>query len=492
MYWPKALSRAVVKVRAKPRTVAALVTALVIGAGSLGWLVLRARDGPEPSGLPLGAAIRRVVRPAERPTRVVQFSEGCVTAECHSAMSGLVSTHAPVAASACQVCHAPDRGGHEYPLIGTRDAVCASCHDTGAHHRFQHKAMGDDGGCLACHDPHASRAPFLLVGESINQTCARCHPKTEGSVHHKPYLQGRCDSCHDPHSAENADLLLGGSGEDHCRRCHEPVVRAVETGAHSHRKAEGSCLACHAPHAAEHKSLLVAQPRSLCIACHADVGKEVSGAVVSHDPLLKGDQCATCHDPHASEHPAMLRDSQARVCLSCHDKQVKAADGRPIPAMAESLASSPVVHGAVRRGDCSACHSVHGSSHAKLLRAANAPALSGPYDIRNYALCFACHDKDLASGPGNTQFRDGVRNLHEVHLNAGTKSRGCATCHAVHSGDLPRLIAKNVNYEGSGWVMPMEFKLTADGGSCAPGCHEPLSYSRRPGGARAPSNGGAP
>ena len=62
----------------------------------------------------------------------------------------------------------------------------------------------------------------------------------------------------------------------------------------------------------------------------------------------------------------------------------------------------------------------------------------------------------------------------------------------MHAGELPRLIVETVNYQGSDWEMPMEFSLTADGGRCAPGCHEPLAYSRLPGGVNGTSNGESP
>ncbi|MFG0283396.1 MAG: cytochrome c3 family protein, partial [Phycisphaerales bacterium JB039] len=156
------------------------------------------------------------------------------------------------------------------------------------------------------------------------------------------------------------------------------------------------------------------------------------------------------------------------------------------------IATAPVVHGAVRDGDCSACHSVHGGQHARLLRAVDPAVLTTPFDARNYALCFSCHDSDLAREPNATLFRDGQVNLHQTHLRSGDTSGSCRDCHAVHAGNQPRLIADTVDYQDSGWVTPMGFVLTEDGGSCAPGCHEPLSYSRRADPASPPQTGGSP
>lgn len=117
--------------------------------------------------------------------------------------------------------------------------------------------------------------------------------------------------------------------------------------------------------------------------------------------------------------------------------------------------------------------------------------LVGPFEIGNYALCFACHDKAMADAPGATQFRDGDTNLHGVHLRAGERSAGCADCHAVHAGSAARLVVETIRYQGSQWETPMNFTITADGGRCAPGCHEPLSYSRRPGPVAGDAEGGS-
>jgi len=182
----------------------------------------------------------------------------------------------------------------------------------------------------------------------------------------------------------------------------------------------------------------------------------------------------------------MLKTDEAQTCLSCHGKSVPAASGRVISAVAAPPADIP------GHNMCSSCHSVHGGSHERLLKEANIRTPLGEYDRRNYALCFSCHDARLAELPTATQFRDGDLNLHKLHLQREQKSIGCAACHAVHAAGEPRLIARAVNFEGSSWSMPVQFSLTSDGGRCASGCHEPLVYSRRPGGAKAATMGGAP
>jgi hypothetical protein len=91
--------------------------------------------------------------------------------------------------------------------------------------------------------------------------------------------------------------------------------------------------------------------------------------------------------------------------------------------------------------------------------------------VKKYDLCFTCHDKQLvltAKTTGLTNFRDGETNLHFVHVNREDKGRSCRSCHDVHGSDLPKHIASEVPFEGSGWSMPIGYEPKSDGGRCAP------------------------
>lgn len=489
---PPAISRLREYLRTRRRMVISSGLALaVVAVVAGGVLVLRGhRAEPALDRAPLLQPVyTQLVDPTVRPTRVATFAEGCATGGCHGDLTSTAAVHPAISQDACGSCHAPDAGDHTYPLIRPAASICVACHDTGGSDSFQHSAMAG-GSCLSCHDAHGGASHALLAAGTIQATCTQCHPAIEGTHQHAPYAAGACGECHDPHGAENQHLLIGGTGTDLCNRCHAPVVFAMASQRHSHAAVKGGCSACHAPHAADATGLLHAPARELCVSCHTDVGNTISHATVSHDPVLAGEQCVTCHDPHASSHPKMLRASQSTVCLRCHDAEVNGASGRVVAAMGKALATSPVVHGAVAHGDCSACHSVHGATHLRLLRQLNPDTFADPYDAGNYAMCFGCHDRAIADESSPTQFRDGDHNLHATHLKAGERSRGCSACHSVHSSTLPRLIASSVRFEGGSWAMPMKFVLTPSGGSCAPGCHEQMAYSRLPGGVR--QNGGQP
>ena len=51
-----------------------------------------------------------------------------------------------------------------------------------------------------------------------------------------------------------------------------------------------------------------------------------------------------------------------------------------------------------------------------------------PYKTENYALCFDCHNKDIALNQFTTKltdFRNGDLNLHYLHVNKDPKGRSC-------------------------------------------------------------------
>ena len=457
--------------------IAITIPAVLIGSAVLWRTTLGRRSAPVPVSEP--AAID-LSSPAPRPLQEITFAQGCLTSQCHTSMTSNPKKHEPVAHGACATCHAPDTGGHVYPILKPAEALCRTCHNVADTSLRRHMSMSE-AVCTTCHDPHSSTSKGLLRGNSVDTTCAECHTPAEGSVRHAPYAQGRCDLCHQSHGTDLSVPINAASIEAACRLCHPNTADSMSHSSHAGVKIDRSCLACHAAHASNQKGLLRKEAGELCVTCHEPVRADAAGSV-THDAVLTGKQCLSCHNPHASSNASMLIADQAAVCQSCHSQPVKAADGRQVAAMPAGKAGNAFVHGPVAAGECATCHSVHGGNYARLLKRINAAALVGKFDTRNYALCFSCHDSELllSESASDTQFHSGKLNLHRLHLAStnGDRTRSCSTCHVAHAGQRPRLIADTVSYEGSDWQVPMNFVLSPEGGSCAPGCHEPMSYRR--------------
>jgi predicted CXXCH cytochrome family protein len=244
---------------------------------------------------------------------------------------------------------------------------------------------------------------------------------------------------------------------------------------------EEGCTRCHDPHSSDYRNVLRAPTDQLCFECHCDIKDAMAAATTPHGAVLADQSCANCHDPHAQDRPFMLRNELQKLCLNCHDKPQTAFDGHTVPDMRPVLTNRRFLHGPVRVGQCDACHEVHGSSRARLLRKRFPEQFYEAFDLAEYELCFDCHSSALVLEKETTtltNFRDGERNLHFVHVNRSDKGRTCRTCHEIHGSNLPRHIATAVPFEGGGWAMPIQFEQGDGGGSCSPGCHEPKKYRR--------------
>jgi len=462
---------------------------------------MRYVDSPSnPPPRPVKASFVAADHPALRPTEALPEGASCVTPECHANFGTADRVHGPIAAGDCFSCHLEDAGGHVYPLKREGDRTCTFCHQTGRMREHRHAAM-DEPGCMGCHDPHAG-GKFLLVAlgaedevktqadsameqtrlrSHISRLCATCHPADEGKHAHGPYAAQECAACHLPHESDNEHLLRGGDGAEHCFTCHAETRHAIANAPFVHAPASADCTTCHDAHASDHANHLKQPIENLCLDCHTGLEEAIASAKTPHAAVFTADSCANCHDAHASGRPRLLRDRQTTLCLSCHNQPVVATDGRRIPDMTASVVNERFLHGPVESGDCSACHNVHGASHDRLLRQNFPTSFYAKFDLQNYALCFSCHPQDLVIAERTTaltDFRDGDRNLHYLHVHRDEKGRTCKTCHAIHGSDLPRHVATEVPFENSTWLMPIGFERLEDGGKCAPGCHVAMTYHR--------------
>lgn len=207
---------------------------------------------------------------------------------------------------------------------------------------------------------------------------------------------------------------------------------------------------------------------------HPAIEEKVTKSKTTHQPVTSGKGCASCHDPHSSDAEKLLPRPGKELCLDCHKKIIQK--------------NETVLHGPIRDGKCVPCHDPHGSGSAALLIKDYNPGFYVPYTDKEYALCFHCHNRDLLRYPTTsyaTGFRDGHRNLHYLHVNIKDKGRSCKACHLVHAGGNQKLIAEKTPF--GKWNLPLRFIKTDTGGSCAPGCHQKVSYDRKTPGRAVPS-----
>ncbi len=152
----------------------------------------------------------------------------------------------------------------------------------------------------------------------------------------------------------------------------------------------------------KHKLKLGAKGQ-LCLKCHETFQKTIKSPYVH--PLMKRGECSACHEPHTSSHKGLLTAGPTRLCSNCH-KDV-------MPEKAQK------VHMVVAEGKCNKCHDPHGSDNQfQLVNTGN-------------ELCFDCH-QDMGNQVKKNRFK---------HKPLNTK-KGCLNCHNPHASEKSDFLLK--------------------------------------------------
>ncbi len=394
----------------------------------------------------------------------------CITQECHPQFikGKKAFQHAPVSTGDCGACHTANAYPDKYGLDINQVTACFRCHK-GMEQKIQtsmfiHSPI-KNGNCTSCHDPHISDTPFFLK-ESYSQLCISCHnPRGlfSGKNIHKPAADGNCGLCHDPH-ASNYQSRLTDIGANLCLTCHDAMVSGM-TKEYVHAPLiKTGCTSCHDPHSGEDSMRLKVSKEEICFTCHEEKKNEVSHYTHKHKPVHEG-KCTECHSPHYSDVKYLLSDEVDTLCYNCHkDKSI--------------WKTRRFRHGPIVEGNCTACHNPHGSDNAYILRLAFPYEFYSAYEKGTYNLCFLCHKEAMVLVDKTetiTSFRNGERNLHELHVNQ-QKGRTCRACHDVHASDLDHHLREEFKFGSSN--IPMYYFKTSTGGRCIPGCHKERGYDR--------------
>ncbi len=362
--------------------------------------------------------------------------------------------HTPVKAGECSDCHSPHASSHGKLLAESPDRICATCHadivPAGAKSAHQDAVAGQ---CTKCHDPHASGSKDQLLA-SGSALCFKCHADLGKAVEAAKFKHGpvskSCLGCHNPHASKESDNLLVKSTPGLCVDCHKTDAAPFRTAHLNYPVGKSDCASCHDPHGSSQKGILwasvhqpvanrmcanchfdAASPDALkvkksgidgCRGCHSELVNATMGLNRVHGPVLDERACLNCHRPHASKARKLLAGPEIDVCGSCHADAVRQAR--------DSVAK----HAPVADGQCSACHSPHGSNTILLFNAADSTAV-----------CSTCHDwKEHSShpigkevvDPRNKNVRVDCLSCHNAHGSAhkyitwlDKKMDLCVTCH---------------------------------------------------------------
>jgi predicted CXXCH cytochrome family protein len=415
----------------------------------------------------------------------LQAAETCVTADCHATYKTGKAPHSPVAEGDCLSCH--KKVGAEHPLKGQKTfeltakvpELCYQCHDP--YKKKVVHAPVKEGDCLSCHKVHGGANKYLLpVGSDLTSLCSECHDPAamKGEFVHGPVAAGECTACHSPHDSVEKKLMKG-KGRELCSSCHDDFGSKMKEAKVIHAPVQiDNCTACHSPHAGPSRYFLKKKVTELCLGCHGKIAKKHNDSKVKHKPLAQDEGCSGCHTSHYSSSKGLLRTGEKDMCLTCHG--VDKLGNPPLRNMKKELEKKKYLHGPIQKDRCTPCHDPHGSNNYRLTKGNYPSQIYTPYKDDSYSLCLTCHEKNLLKYPETTvytRFRNGNKNLHFVHVSNKTKGRSCKLCHEIHASEGDKLISPIGSRFGN-WNIPLRFKQTSTGGSCAPGCHRPFEYDR--------------
>lgn len=413
--------------------------------------------------------------------------QSCVSSKCHASLGKDKVVHSPVKDGSCTMCHqaAEDplkKAKHPGNLIITLAQqgadLCYMCHEPKNKKKVVHAPI-QGGDCTSCHNPHQS-ANKAMLKEPMPKICFQCHPDSimKQTVMHPPVQSGDCSGCHDNHQSDFPNRLVQ-NGNALCFMCHPDKEEGLKTKKVAHPPVKQSCVLCHNQHGSPHKRVLKEPVPAVCSNCHPNQAALSRKALTKHGPMTDANTCMNCHDPHYADQPKLLPMAQYDLCLGCHSAELDTETGR-IKNMAAFLEANKNGHGPVRSKDCVSCHSPHGSDYWRILNRYYPPDFYTAYSDGKYALCFGCHSSAAFTErltKKATNFRDGERNLHYLHVNRIAKGRTCRSCHEEHAdAGQPRHVKESINF--GGWKMPVQFIPGPTGGSCAPGCHGEKRYTR--------------
>lgn len=175
-----------------------------------------------------------IINPAKLPAD--QADRDCL--KCHlnepTHIGRIESSHASsaVACTACHSIHAHGPNGLVPRKIAAVNELCAGCH-TAQWAEFQrpYKHRLPEGGmsCVDCHNPHGSIFQANMQSYAANEPgCFRCHGNLRGpfTYEHAPVRLEGCGACHEPHGSANPRMLIRAEVRYMCLECHANLPTA--------------------------------------------------------------------------------------------------------------------------------------------------------------------------------------------------------------------------------------------------------------------------
>ncbi len=208
----------------------------------------------------------------------------------------------------------------------TVSCLVSKCHPVISVKRYLHGPVGS-GSCEVCHQVShwaEGKHPSLLTRADAEK-CYFCHEEAKALTRqkhvHTPVAKGECTACHDPHQSDNPFLLVNGKKEgaakpsDLCFSCHDAARAYWKTGFHG-AVAFLDCISCHEPHSSPFAYQLTKYVRTVYIRDYLAMGAD-DIAKKEYARALENLSLVLTIDPR--EVSALMMS--ARACLALNDPE---------------------------------------------------------------------------------------------------------------------------------------------------------------------------
>ncbi len=185
------------------------------------------------------------------------FNRQCLA--CHQKDSELMgfkgSAHSK-SGLACTECHAIHRSAETTRLLKNPvTGLCMGCHVQTRtefakpyHHRVKERSMN----CVDCHQPHGGfERHQVREGFTGELPCFRCHADKEGPFmfEHASATIRECKACHEPHGSNNPKMLIRSTVRSLCLECHSTTQNVLTSQPPSFHNVRSpryqNCTTCH-------------------------------------------------------------------------------------------------------------------------------------------------------------------------------------------------------------------------------------------------------
>ena len=207
-----------------------------------------------------------------------------------------------------------------------------------------------------------------------------------------------------------------------CLDCHEGQDATLASTAHwsasdvhDGPEARIACTDCHSgdhrhwegepetyPMTNPSKVSAIAEAR-LCSACHQNTHQQNMTEKNVH--TTNDVSCSACHSVHQSKQASLLKKAEVSLCLGCHTS-VQGQFAKPY--------RHPVNDGVVK---CSECHQTLNETRREL-------------SLNGTNVCVKCH----------AEFGGPFPHEHQATVDYSTEEGGCISCHEPHGSYLPRML----------------------------------------------------